>query len=51
MTTSSNSEHAVGMGGVLGIADFLQYVPMLHGFAVGVEINARNSAILRVVVK
>lgn len=51
---SSSSEHAVSMGGILGVANFLQYVPMLHGFAVDVhlvEINARDSPMLGAVVK
>jgi hypothetical protein len=27
------SKHALGMGGLLGIADFLQHIPMLYGLA------------------
>jgi hypothetical protein len=42
------------MGGVLRIADLLQYVPMLYRLAIGVhleDVNAGNPAVLWVVVE
>jgi hypothetical protein len=42
------------MGGVLRIADLLQYVPMLYGLAIGVhleDVNTSNPTVLRVVVE
>ena len=42
------------MGGVLRIADLLQYVPMLYGLAIVIhleDINAGNPTVLRVVVE
>ena len=49
-----NSENAVCVGGVLRIADLLQYVPMLYGLAIGVhpeDVNAGNPTVLQVVVE
>ena len=44
----------ISLGGVLRIADLLQYVPMLYGLAIGIhlgDVDAGDPTVFRVVVE